>query len=196
MSRRKIVIHNHIPARARDATMGTYCEHCGWKAGSHQQGTMNCPIKGPGSGFKPDQKFSPVKETSKDRRATDVNAFEHNVSREEEEANRDKSYRDSGIVRVLADGGPGSGPQPGGGSHPEVEKHLNSDPSKMDKPALQKAYGEVSRLIAKRAGSVKNWRGSREDTLLNGHLAEIGNALKKANDKHPPIYRANDRRRK
>lgn len=43
------------------STMGAYCEHCGYKAGSHQQGTMNCPKNGPGSGFNPNQKFAPVK---------------------------------------------------------------------------------------------------------------------------------------
>lgn len=43
-------------------TMGTYCANCGWKAGSHQNGTMNCPVKGPGSGFRADQTFTPVKE--------------------------------------------------------------------------------------------------------------------------------------
>lgn len=128
-------------------------------------------------------------------RARDVNAFEHNVSREQEEKNRDKMYADTGIKRIGKDGGPGSGPQEGGGSnHPEVEKHLGTDPSKMDKAGLQKAYGDVSRLIAKRSGSVKNYRGSREETLLNGHLAEIGNAMKTAKD--VLAYRANDDRRR
>lgn len=35
-------------------------------------------------------------------KARDVNAFEHALSKEKEEANRDKYYKDSGIVRVLA----------------------------------------------------------------------------------------------
>lgn len=34
------------------------------------------------------------------RRARDVNAFEHAVSREQEEKNRDEAYRRSGITRV------------------------------------------------------------------------------------------------
>jgi hypothetical protein len=34
------------------------------------------------------------------RRARDVNAFEHAVSKETEEKNRDKLYRDAGITRV------------------------------------------------------------------------------------------------
>jgi hypothetical protein len=37
------------------------------------------------------------------RRARDVNAFEHAVSKETEEKNRDKLYRDAGIMRVVRD---------------------------------------------------------------------------------------------
>ena len=41
-----------------DERMGDYCAHCGYKAGSHKHGTMNCPKNGPGSScFNPDKKF-------------------------------------------------------------------------------------------------------------------------------------------
>ncbi len=50
------------PLIADNYTMGTRCENCGLKAGSHKVGTMNCPQNGPGSGFKASQTFSPVKD--------------------------------------------------------------------------------------------------------------------------------------
>lgn len=83
-----------------------------------------------------------------DPTARDVNAFEHNVSREQEERNRDAAYRDSGIVRVLADRGT---PSP----VPPAQKPKPSTP-KEEQAAAHKFY----------------------------------------DNKSPPIYRANDKRRR
>jgi hypothetical protein len=43
---------------------GDYCANCGYRAGSHQDKTMNCPKNGPGSGFNPNQKFKSKSEDS------------------------------------------------------------------------------------------------------------------------------------
>lgn len=98
--RRRIVIHNHLPARTRDAE--------------------------PRPGDPDYKRWVEQQREDQNKRGGKFQADRHDwgkrdsvgvVNREDEERNRDKLYRDAGISR---DGGPGSGPQKGGGNKAPV----------------------------------------------------------------------------
>jgi hypothetical protein len=118
-------------------------------------------------------------------RTKDVNAFEHNVSREQEEKNRDKMYADTGITRIGKDGGPGSGPKPSGGGGSgkaqPFEKELKAKwkaiqaTSEYDQPRKKKLHAEFTELMNKQKAHPDFYVNKNKDVLA---------------------YRANDRRRK
>jgi hypothetical protein len=130
-------------------------------------------------------------------RARDVNAFEHNVSREQEEKNRDKAYRDSGIVRVLADrqtSPPAEKPKPSTPKEEQAAAHKFYDSRDSDSDRVRKIKAEIEKLRVTR----EHAETAKERDSAHVRITNLVNELKSlgATDIHPPIYRANDKRRR
>jgi hypothetical protein len=101
------------------------------------------------------------------RRARDENAWEHALSKEQEEKNRDKAYRDSGIVRVLASDA----------MHPDYAKVKHIASVKAAAQKLREAYGKGPDHVA----AEKEFNQAVEKALSPSNR-DVG------------AYRANDKR--
>lgn len=97
------------------------------------------------------------------------------VSRAKEERNRDAAYKKTGITRVHNDGGPGSGPKPGGGKgkskggeFPEAKgwKHLP--------PATQRQLEGIQKEINKLETQPWSEKLDKEHAALMKKRHELG----------------------